>query len=554
VVVLGIGDGVDAAAALVVNSQLVGVASQERHDQVPRSRAFPWAAAEEVLEEAGIRHRDVDVITVAGRFTPPFFVRRHPRLRAVARDPFSAAYDAKVFLQAMLRQSGIGALEADRAAEWLEQRFTSRGFSPQRTILVDTHRCLAEAAYRRQDNDQVLVITLHPMGDGAALNVHLGSAGQLDLVWQQKGFATLHTHLARCVTSMGLHPLVDDSRVWGMAARGDADRALLDLLEPCLRVDGMLLSRRSYPMPTRRGSEVYRRLAEAPRDVAAASVYENLRRAVCGLVRNLVEHFQVADVVVGGAIFENPRLCGHVAEMPTVKSLHVATNPGWGALAIGAAMTESGTAPEVVSGSLGRQFGMLQCERALKAAGVSADRDEDPKTAAHVLASGGSLARFSGRAGCGRHGMGSRSVLVRADEPAVLARARLALGRPDEEEVACAWLDVAGDGLAAVDLVAVGGARYAQVAVRVDEVFGRKHPAVVMPDGRVHLIRVTNDDPWLRDMLAELHELTGCSAVAVLPLARLQDPPVVLPADAIRVFQRSEELSAMVLGPFLVRR
>ena len=49
-VILGVADGLDASAALVVDSALVAVSAQERHDQVPRSRAFPWAAIDDVIE------------------------------------------------------------------------------------------------------------------------------------------------------------------------------------------------------------------------------------------------------------------------------------------------------------------------------------------------------------------------------------------------------------------------------------------------------------------------------------------------------------------------
>ncbi len=67
-VILGVGDGLDAGAALVVDDRPVAVEAQERLDRVPRSRAFPWGAVDAVLQESGLRERDVDLIAVAGRF------------------------------------------------------------------------------------------------------------------------------------------------------------------------------------------------------------------------------------------------------------------------------------------------------------------------------------------------------------------------------------------------------------------------------------------------------------------------------------------------------
>jgi hypothetical protein len=39
---------------------------------------------------------------------------------------------AMVFFQAMLRQSGLGALEADRAADWIQEKLRERGIDPYR--------------------------------------------------------------------------------------------------------------------------------------------------------------------------------------------------------------------------------------------------------------------------------------------------------------------------------------------------------------------------------------------------------------------------------------
>ncbi|MBT3219518.1 MAG: hypothetical protein HN348_10535 [Proteobacteria bacterium] len=555
-VILGIGDGVDAGAALVVDSELVAVAYQERHDQVSRSRSFPWAAVEEVLEEAGIRNRDVDLITVAGRFTPPFFVRRHPGLRAVAKTSFSAALDAQVFFQAMLRQSGLGAFEADRAAEWLEQRFRSRGFVPQRVVLVDVHKSLAEAAYRTQPDYETLVMTVHPMGDGVALAVRRGLQGQLDLIWEQKGFAALHVHLQRCITAIGLQPLVDEHRLWALAGRGAPDAQLLDMLKANLHAQGLRLSRRSYPIPAHRRQTIYQALKAAEPEVAAASVYENLRWTICGLIKNHLQEWGASRVVLGGAIFDNPRLCGDIARVEGLKGLWVGPNPGWASLPVGAAVTEAGIAPAVGTGHLGRQYGRRQCERALTVAGISFEENENPTDIAALLVQGGAVARFSNRAGSGRFGLGSRSVLVRGDDVEAVARVRATLKRPEDEEPGCLWVDGADDGLSQADLSTFGDqCRFGTVAPLVGDAFAKKYPALVTSDGRAHLQQVFDeDDPGLRAIIQALIDQCGCGALACFPLARKQDPVVAVPGDAVRVFQASGGLSALAIGPYLVSR
>ncbi|MFK7931182.1 MAG: hypothetical protein AB8H79_23565, partial [Myxococcota bacterium] len=83
-VILGIADGLDSGAALVVGGEVVATTTQASLDRASRSRVFPWGATEDVLQGAGLSRSDVDQVAVAGRFTPPLVLRRFPGLRALA--------------------------------------------------------------------------------------------------------------------------------------------------------------------------------------------------------------------------------------------------------------------------------------------------------------------------------------------------------------------------------------------------------------------------------------------------------------------------------------
>lgn len=554
-VILGLGDGVDAGAALVIDDALVAVELQEHHDRVPRSRAFPWSAAEEVLDEAGIKPRHVDEVAIAGQFTPPFFLRRHPGLRRVARDVFSPAVDVQVFYQAMLRQSGIGALEADRVAEWAQARLAEHGFQPQRVTMVDVHKALAEAAYRTQpEDDDVLMITLHPRGDGAAFAVYSGRDGQIDRLHVQRGFASLHVHLQRCAAAIGLVGLDGIGRMWSIAGRGEPDRVLVERLERELRAEGLRFSRRPYPFPEPRQGAVWRGLAEAEPEVAAASVLQNLVRAVTTVVRAHVRRTGFRRLALGGAIFDNPRLCAAVAAIDDIETLWVHPAPGHASLPVGASASLAGLAPHALAAAgLGRQYTERQYVRALSVAGLSPTRPADEaEAAATFLAAGEPVARFQGRSGHGRHGNGTRSLLVRADDPAAIERARTRLRRPEEEEPVALWLPVPGDGRVHDAEKVPHAIRFGSIALQVDATFAQRYPGVVAPDGRARLQRIDDADPGLLRILQALHRRTGCAALACFPLADGDDPVVGVPGDAIRAWRRAG-LPVLLLGPFLVQ-
>jgi carbamoyltransferase len=535
VVILGIADGPDSGAALVVDDRVVGIEEQERHDQVPRSRAFPDAAVDAVLRQAGLRPRDVNLIGVAGRFSPPLIVRRNRRLSGLtASSPFSAAADLAVLWSGAMRQTGFGALEAERAAEWLEAQFRARGFAPQRLIAMDLHKALAEAVYRCQPEDDVLVLTLHPQGDGAAFAVHRGRAGQLDRVFEQRGFGALHLHLGRAFAALGLEPLVDDDRLFGLAGRGTARPELLELLRSRIGVHQGALVQGEPFVGRRRSRAVYGALGEASPSDAAASLLAHLSEVVRELVRFHARAQRCRVIGLGGILVENPRIIAAVAEIDEVDRVCCHPTPGYASLPTGAAVGLAGTRPQLLPlPGLGGDVDPAACRGALAAAGLAAAPVADPVVALADALATGPVGRFAGRAGFGRAGLGNRAVLVRADRPDDVAAARRRLGRAGEEEPSVIALPTAAAPDAAVRLAAC--LPTAVAAPRVDTTFAKDYPAVVAPDGRAVWQTVSaSGDPVLHGALVRLAERTGCTALAAWPLSGGREPVVSRPADALR--------------------
>ncbi|NCG19209.1 MAG: hypothetical protein GWP91_09375 [Rhodobacterales bacterium] len=549
-VILGIADGLDTGAALVVDDQLVAVAHQGRIESQQLTRTFPWEAMDTVLAQAGLRPRDVDLITFAGRITPPFVIRRHPSLRRAGRDPFSPAVDAKVFFQAILSSTGLSALEADRAAEWLEAKVVKRGYAPNRLLLVDIHRCLVAAGYRGQPRDHALMLSLHPGGDGAALAVYRGRSGQVDRVFQQKGFSALHVPLHRCAAALDLS-VEDVGLMWNAAGSAQPDPALVRLLGSAVWSQGPKLSRRSYPLPVSRHSELYAALKEADRATAAASVLENLCQAVCGVVRHHIAQADTNGLVLCGEVFDNPRLCARVAELIEVEWTAVYPEPGWRALAVGAALVHGGLHPRLLARpGLGRAVSDKAAKSAMRATGLVADSSLTP---AQVLADGGALGRFVGPSGWGRWSCGSRTVLVRADQPEGVERVRIALGRDPLEEPALAILadEVATEIPLLHELHAGHGA--GAFAPKVSDKLAEQYPGGITADQRAILHVVDEEDPGLWRLLSDLRERTGCGAVAMFPFAMGRDPVVDRAVDAARTFQQAK-LDGLEIGTFMVCR
>jgi predicted NodU family carbamoyl transferase len=165
-----------------------------------------------------------------------------------------------------------------------------------------------------------------------------------------------------------------------------------------------------------------------------------------------------------------------------------------------------------------------------------ADLPTEPATVERVvelLCEGVAVARCVGRGGYGRHGGGTRSVLCLA-EPAVVDRARAALGRTDGEAPVVARLDPPD--LPGLRAPARWGAAAAPTRLGMRALQW------------VH----EEDDPELHAILSLLRKRGATDALAVFPLGYGREPAVERPDDALATVRRTD-LELLWLGPHLVR-
>ena len=530
--ILGIGDGLDAGAALIVDDHVVACAFEKHFNQVSRSRAFPWRAIEGVLQEGKIAPGDVDVVAVAGRFSPPFFLRRHPGLRAIARDPFSPALDMQVFYQAILRQTGMGAFEADRTAEWFEKRLLTRGIDPQRVNMVDVHTALAEGAYRSQPEDDVLVVVLHPMGDGVSCSVHRGRFGQLDRVWEQRGFATLHVHLQRCAHAIGHDVVLASDTLWSMAARGEPDSNLVSMLRRLLTVEGDRLSRRSYPLPVSPQDEVYDALRRAPVEVAAASVLRNLEDAVMALLTHHVMTWRCRNIVLAGAVFENSRLLANIMESEIASYVRVPSLPGWGLLPFGAAATESGVTPR----KQGSYIGLSWPEQEILPNGTSVTSSEMAKR----LMDGAVVMRCAARDCMGRSRAGTRSLLVSVDALDSLTRILGEVGYEEGYEPCI----LVREGTAGFESLAAHG-EASRIVSALPSAAQQRCSALMGGDGRAHVHLVPEaSDPFL---YATLKSMSKGRRTGILASFRLPEGDISSASSVVALWDKHSCIDGLLV-------
>ena len=539
-IILGISDGSEPAAALLLNGNLVAAATEAAIRRAPAT-GFPSGAVDAVLDSAGVRPRDVDRVVFAGSFTPAALFRARPGLR---RGGGSGEWTRGI--QAFLRKSGLYMLDQSSVTGILQERLRRLGFEHAFIDTIEHDRAHATAAYRTQPRDELLLFTFDTPGDGAAFTLSRSRHLQIDRLHLQTSMSGLCCLLGRVAAILGVN-----EAALGEAATG-ADPALLEplraALRPLLRYEGPGFSRQ----PIRRGPDPLLRWKGQGAALAAAAL-EITGDALAACVQDHCRRLGVGDIAVNGALARLPGLTGRLLDLPEVRSLWVPPCPGDAGLAIGAALGAAGTGPlRLRDPCLGPEFDDKAAYRALSNASLPRDTHPDPEArAAELRADGQVVARCAGRLEFAAQGLGNRDFLAADPE-------RLRAAIPGT--TSCPTLPVLAvlaDAAPALlpDLArAPDAARFATVAFRPDAAFSAAHPGFLRHDGRVlpQVVHV-EDDPTFHALLCHFRARTGIPFLASAPLSRPGEPVANSPVDAIGVWRESRS-ETLIVGGYIVSR
>lgn len=541
-IILGLYDGVDAGAALVVDNTLVAAVLDEPVRRRFGRGGLPSGAIDAVLDIAGLRPRDVDRVVLAGMLTPPLPVRLMPELRRRSSLRMREWHRA---WQTWMRSSGLHMVELDAARAILTPRLRTLGFEKASLSFIEHDRAHSYAAYRSQPHDHVLILTVDTPGDGLSVSASEARHAQVDLYFRQSALAALSTLLQR------VEPLIGGD-LEALAALGTPDAGLVAAI-----VSEIAWEKGGFrPRPTNAPEDRLPGLAEAHSPATlAASVQRAIGDVLVEFVAAQVQARGVGRVCAAGELFRNAAINGRIAREAGVESFWVFPHPGDANLAIGAALGEAGVGVQrIPHPELGPRYTDQALYKALTAANLPRELVEAEATAAKLLAEGRTLARFSGPLEFSPVGLGNRTILCAADQPDVAARLAGALRTDRPLLIGAATLASAAP-MVFPDLVRVlDAARFQSIALPPTADFARAYPGALRPDGLAQVqVVYPEDDPTFYRILAAYQQRTGQHTLATLTFRTPDEPVVCSPSDAIRTW-RGSQIDYLLLGSYLVGR
>jgi carbamoyltransferase len=565
----------DAAAALVIDGELVAAAEEERFNRIKHCAGLPVAAARWCLEEAGIDPGELDHVAVG----------RDPRAntaaklrRLLTRPPDLAFVRSRAANAARVRRHGIRRSLAE-ALDVPESALTARFHA------VEHHRAHAASAFLVSPFDEAAVLSLDGFGDFASAMLAHGRGNTLEVVGRVLFPHSLGIFYTALTQWLGFPHYGDEGKVMGLAPYGDP-APYLPLMRRIVRTDDGLYRlaleffthhTKGVEMTWTEGPPTIGRIfsvrlerelgpARAPgeeiaaryMDVAAA-LQARLEEVVLHLVGVLAERTGSRSLCLAGGVALNAVANGRIRPETAFDELYVQPAAGDSGTAVGAAFDVWST---VLGGT--RRFSMTnaytgpryadnELEAAIAAAGLTGERLTDDAlyaTVAKQLAAGDVVGWFQGRMELGPRALGNRSILAdpRRAEMKDILNARVKHREPFRPFAPSVRADATGDWFAQ--------SYPSPFMVLVYDVLPAKRelvPAITHVDGTGRLQTVEeSENPRYYRLIAEFERLTGVPILLNTSFNE-SEPIVMTPAQAIETYSHTH-MDLLVLGNHVVRR
>jgi carbamoyltransferase len=562
----------DAAAALVVDGDLVAAAEEERFNRMKHCAGFPSHAARWCLGDAGLDPLELDHVAIG----------RDPRanlgakLRRLATRPPSPGYVGSRARNAA--QVGRGARAA--LAEALDVAEL-----PARFHAVEHHRAHAASAFLVSPFDEAAVLTIDGFGDYASTLTGHGRGNRIEVsgrVLFPHSLGILYTAVTQW---LGFPHYGDEGKVMGLAPYGDPER-YLPAMRRIAREDGAAFRlaleyfthhTRGVEMTWASGSPRVGRIfsprleeelgparepggdLEARHNDVAAALQARLEELVLHLARSLAGSTGSTSLCLAGGVALNAVANGRILQETPFDELYVQPAAGDSGTAVGAAFHVWHETLDRPRGftmrhtCTGPGYDDAELEAALAAVGVEAERLDDdalfPLVAAH-LAAGDVVGWFQGRMELGPRALGNRSILAdpRRYEMKDVLNARVKNREPFRPFAPSVLASATGDWFEQ--------SYPSPFMVLVYPVLPGKRglvPAITHVDGTGRLQTVDADvSPRYHRLIAEFERQTGVPIVLNTSFNE-SEPIVMSPADALETFAKTR-IDLLVLGNYVVRR
>ena len=537
-----IAQGMDAAAVLLIDGQLVAAAEEERFTGKKHTGDFPINAIHYCLKHAGLSAGEIDEIAHGFSYAP--------YRELFLKDKVSAAlYDQVLSRTALLEQV----------------RRNLPGFPDERVFAVGHHLAHAASAAYTSGWDECLVVVNDAMGEVESLSVYDFHNGEFERICSIGANDSIGVLYSLVTLHLGFDFNSDEYKIMGLAPYGDPARfrpffeQAVEMRDdgtfriPILKLNRSRDERESYTATRAYLDDhlIPRRLPSDPvtaahKDVAAA-LQECLEKVVLHVCSHFAEKTGLRRVALAGGVALNCTANGKLMHSGQFDEVYVQPVAGDDGVALGAALYRASLAGEAVNRRLpaplfGPDFSDNEIEIALQRFGERIQwrrfnsLADTCACAAQLIADGRVIAWDRGRMEYGPRALGNRSILADPGHAEMRDRINAMVKKREAFRPfapACAleqaprWFDVA-EGEQHPYMISVVDVRPEAQALL---------PAITHVNGSARLQTVSaSDNPDFHALLLAVGETTGRQMVLNTSFNVKGQPIVNTPDEAIETF------------------
>lgn len=531
--------GMDAAAVLLRDGDVVAAASEERFDRVKKSGAFPFQAIQYCLDAAGATLNDVQDVCSNfnfGRYWPIY-----------ASEELARSY----WQECLSPESVFGMLKSR-----LRPGDATR-FHP-----TDHHDAHLHAALSSNDFERCLAVVMDAAGEIAATSVYLCEGSTIARLARYPVTQSLGIFYSLVTQFLGYALNEDEYKVMGLASFGDPQRYRQFFRSairlgpngsveiPCLAlnrgfVEGLFFSASATALERGLGIDGKDCAHQERADVSAA-LQQRFTEALFHICGHFQQQTKATNLVLSGGCAENCAAIGELRASGMFEQIHIAYSSGDEGTALGAAaacvfargaplripafMPFFGPAPHVA----GLRAALVQ--HPSLALEEYADERSMLDAAARDIAADKIVALCNGRMEFGARALGNRSLLALPSKAANKDRINLAIKKRQNYRPFAPAV-IAEDAHRYFVLNAGEEYPYMTMLTRVREEAQPLLPAITHVDGTARVQTVNQRyNARFYYLLSRLKELTGVPVVLNTSYNVNHQPIVCTEAEAVDTF------------------
>jgi carbamoyltransferase len=413
-----IAQGMDAAAALVIDGQLVAASAQERFSRKKHTGDFPIDAIQSCLAEAGISIYDIDEIAHGFDYSP--------YRELFLRDEVSA----ELYRHVLSREALLAQVRRDLP-----------GFPENKVVKVGHHLAHAASAAYTSGWDECLVVVNDAMGETESISVYDFHDGQLEKLHTIGANDSIGILYSLITLHLGFDFNSDEYKIMGLAPYGDRAhfRSFFEQIVE-LRDDGSIRIPILKMNHTREERDQYlatrswldeNLIPRRPLDHSvnwvhedvAAGLQECLERAVLHVYEHFGRKTGLRRIAIAGGVALNCTANGKLFHSKLFDEVYVQPVSGDDGVALGAALYRTSLAQTIPNRRMpaplfGPRYDDTAIMQALQSFGdkIQWKRFDSLECtcacAAGLIAEGHVIAWYRGRMEYGPRALGNRSILA----------------------------------------------------------------------------------------------------------------------------------------------